>query len=123
MIRDMELIREIMLAIESQDSYEYWAEDLKISDNRDITQIKYHLQLLVDAGFIKATIEHDNGNSSPHILIDRMLSDGHNFLGNARNTPIWNKAMEIVREKGGSVSVGVLIQILSSIAKQHFGLS
>jgi hypothetical protein len=123
MKRDMKLIRELMLAIESHDGSNYWAEDLKITGDRDISEIKYHLQLLVDAGFISANIENDKGNDGPHILIDRILWSGHEFLDNAQNESIWGKTMEIVKEKGGSVSVGVLTQLLTRVASQHFGLS
>ncbi len=51
-----------------------------------------------------------------------MLWDGHEFLDNARNESIWKDAMKIVAEKGGSIAVGVLTQLLASIAKQQFGL-
>jgi Hypothetical protein (DUF2513) len=123
MKRDMELIRELMLAIDSrEDTSECWAEDLEIVGDRDIAQIKYHLQLLVDAGFLEANIEHDNGPNSPSILIIRMLWDGHEFLDNARNESIWREAMNKIAEKGGSVAVGVLIQVLAGVAKQQMGL-
>jgi hypothetical protein len=42
MKRDMKLIRKLMLVIESHDSFKYWAEDLEINGNRDISEIKYH---------------------------------------------------------------------------------
>jgi Hypothetical protein (DUF2513) len=122
MKRDMELIRELMLAIESRDDTEYWAENLEVSGDRDITEIKGHLELLVDAGFIEATVNYDNGSGSPYILIDKISWDGHEFLGNARNESVWKKAMLIVTEKGGGVSVGVLMQVLASVAKQYLGL-
>jgi hypothetical protein len=123
MKRDMELVRELMLAIESRNDTQYWAEDLEVSGDQDIAEIKGHLELLIDAGFIEATVNHDNGSGSPYILIDKISWNGHEFLGNARNEPIWKKAMSIVTEKGGSVSAGVLMQVLASAAKQHFGLS
>jgi Hypothetical protein (DUF2513) len=73
-----------MLAIESRDDTEYWAEDLEVSGDRDIAEIKGHLELLADAGFVEATVNHDNGSSSPYILIDKISWNGHEFLGNAR---------------------------------------
>jgi Hypothetical protein (DUF2513) len=121
MKRDMELIRELMLAIESRNDTQYWAEDLEVSGDRDITEIIGHLQILVDAKFIEATVASDDCGTS--IAIDRMLWNGHEFLDNARNESVWKKAMSIVTEKGGSVSAGVLMQVLASAAKQHFGLS
>ncbi len=123
MKRDMELIRELMMAIESrEDASECWAEDLEIAGDWNIAQIKYHLQLLVDAKFLEATIKHDNGPNT-YILIVRMLWEGHEFLDNARNESIWKEARKTIAEKGGSVAVGVLTQLLSSIAKQQMGLS
>ncbi len=122
MKRDMELIRELMLAIESRNDTEYWAEDLEVSGDRDIVEIKGHLQLLVDAGFIKATVNHDNGSGSPYILIDRMLHNGHEFIDNARNEPAWKGAMKQVQEKGGSISIAILTQILIAETKRLFGL-
>ena len=123
MKRDMELIRELMLSIELKDDSDYAAEELEIIGERDISEIKYHLQLLVDAEFIKAEVGHYNGNDSPVIVIDRMLWNGHEFLANAYNESVWKKAKAIVAEKGGTVSAGVLMQLLASIAKQQFGLS
>jgi len=123
MKRDMELIRELMLAIESQDGYEYWAEKLEISESWDISEIKYHLQLLNDAGCIKANIQHDNGSSNPYILIDRMSWNGHEFLDNTQNESVWKETVKIVKEKGGSMAIGVLTQVAAAVAKQHMGLS
>jgi Hypothetical protein (DUF2513) len=123
MKRDMELIRELMLAIESRDDTEYWVEDLEISGDRDIAEIKGHLQLLVDAGFIKATVNEDQGSRSPYILIDRMLHNGHEFLDNARNEPVWKGVMKQVQEKGGSISIAILTQLLIAETKRLLGLS
>jgi Hypothetical protein (DUF2513) len=120
MKRDMELIRELMLAIDSRDDNEYWAGDLEVSGDRNIDQINYHLQLLIDAGFIEAKVARDNDGIS--ITIDRMSWDGHEFLDNARNESVWKDTMKIVAEKGGSVAVGLLTQLLTSVAKQHLGL-
>jgi hypothetical protein len=123
MKRDMELIRALMLAIDSKDGYEFWAEELEVSGDWDITEIKYHLQLINDVGFISANIQYDNGDSSPHILIDRMSWNGHEFLDNTRNESVWKETVKVVKEKGGSMAIGILTQVAASLAKQHMGLS
>jgi Hypothetical protein (DUF2513) len=56
-------------------------------------------------------------------MIKRMTWKGHEFLDSARDESIWKETMGLVQEKGGSVAIGVLTQLLSSVAKQHFGLS
>lgn len=46
---------------------------------------------------------------------------GHDFIDTARDENQWKKAMTTVNEKG-AVTIGVLIQILSALMKQSFGL-
>lgn len=46
---------------------------------------------------------------------------GHDFLDAARNEKIWKKAMKTVGEKGGTVTLGVLTQLLSTLVKHEFG--
>jgi Hypothetical protein (DUF2513) len=120
MKRDMELIRELMLAIESQDS----------DDNTDLeptgydeSQIDYHLELLIEAQLVVGEVHHMMGGNRPVMRIERLSWEGHEFLDNARNEPIWKEAMKTIADKGGSTTVGVLTQLLASVAKQHFGLS
>ncbi len=57
------------------------------------------------------------------VAIDRLTMADHDFLEAAQNETVWQKAMTIVNEKGGAVTVGVLTQILSTLIKQSFGLS
>jgi Hypothetical protein (DUF2513) len=122
MKRDMELIRELMLAIESRDDTEYSAEKLKINGGKDITQIKYHLRLLADAGFIKVTITNEDCDDGIGIMIDRMLHNGHEFLDNARNESVWKNTMKQVMGKGEGISIALLTQLLIAATKQHFGI-
>jgi hypothetical protein len=120
MKRDMELIRELMLAIESQDGDEN--TDLEPA-GYDESQIDYHLELLIEAGLVVGEVHHMMGGNRPVMRIERLSWEGHEFLDNARNEPVWKETMKTVKEKGGSVAVGVLTQILASVAKQQFGLS
>jgi Hypothetical protein (DUF2513) len=120
MKRDMELVRELMLAIESQDGDN--DTDFELAGYNE-SQIDYHLELLIEAQFVVGEVHHLQGGYRPVIRIGRLSWEGHEFLDNACNEPVWKKAMSIITEKGGSVSVGVLMQVLASAAKQHFGLS
>ncbi len=47
---------------------------------------------------------------------------GHEFIDNARNEGVWKKAKTIVEEKLGTISVGVMTQLLNSLLKNQLGL-
>jgi hypothetical protein len=120
MKRDMELIRALMLSIESQDGDEN--TDLEPA-GYDESQIDYHLELLIEAQLVVGEVHHMMGGNRPVMRIERLSWEGHEFLDNARNEPVWKEAMKTIADKGGSTTVGVLTQLLASVAKQHFGLS
>lgn len=56
------------------------------------------------------------------VALDRLTMTGHDFLEAARNEKIWKKAMKTVGEKGGTVTLGVLTQLLGTLVKHEFGL-
>jgi Hypothetical protein (DUF2513) len=123
MKRDMELIRHLMLEVESQDSDFQYASLQKMGYTE--AQIDYHLQLLIEEGLIDGEVIplHGSPDISMTIVISKLSWKGHEFLDNARNESVWKETMKTVKEKGGSVAVGVLIQLLASEAKKHLGLS
>ncbi|MEO0011947.1 MAG: hypothetical protein RLZZ535_336, partial [Cyanobacteriota bacterium] len=89
----------------------------------DFAEVCEHILLLGDAGLTKVQELGRTYEGSAGVAIDRLTMNGHDFLEAAKNDTIWNKAMNTVKEKGGSVTLGVLTQLLSTLAKQHFGLS
>jgi hypothetical protein len=122
MKRDMELIRALLLAIEALDSQIAFKATLKLKVDSTRKDMIDHLKLMIKAGFLDAkSIETQAGTSD--IVIKGITNEGHNFLEDARNESIWKETMGLVQEKGGSVAIAVLTQLLSSVAKQHFGLS
>jgi hypothetical protein len=120
MKRDLELIRQLMLAIELKGD-DFNPENIEIN-GYDPSQINYHLQLLVEAELAVGKVLNFFNSDRPTITIKKLSWEGCNFLDDARNESVWQKTMEIVKDKGGSVSVGVLIQLLASVSKQLVGL-
>jgi hypothetical protein len=121
MKRDMELIRELMLAIESQDG-DFNYESVK-AIGYDEPQIEYHLDLLIKARLVVGEVHPLQGGFSPIFVVEKLSWDGHEFLDNARNESVWKDTMKQVKEKGGGISIALLTQLLISVTKQHFGLS
>jgi hypothetical protein len=116
MRRDMDLIRKIMLQIESDGNVlliEGYKKDL----------ILKHLELLEEAGLIKAYFIRTEEVGIVSAQGERLTWYGHEFLDAARNDTLWNKAKGIIGEKTGSVSFAILQILLIELSKSAMGLS
>jgi len=118
--RDMELIRKLVLALE--DTPTGYAPDYIEIDGYTPEQISYHAYLMDDAGLAEG-MRLDNMNSSgPETVLRNLTWAGHEFADAARDETRWKKAMGIVEEKGGSVTISVLTQLLTALMKGALGL-
>jgi len=113
MKRDMDLIRKILLKIEDI-PYPNISNEFTIQDYHE-DQISYHVMLLNEAGLIEAIdfSSHDGLSWIP----TRLTWEGHEFIEASRDESRWEKAINIVKEKGGGlvfdVLKGVLIQLMT----------
>lgn len=119
MKRDLELVRKILLTIE--DSPGGYAPDLKIDGYTD-SQIGYHAYLIIDAGLAHGSDISSMGRDSPEGMITNLNWAGHEFAEAARDDTRWKKAMNIVKDKSGSVTMDVLKELLTSLMKAAIGL-
>ncbi len=120
MKRDMGLIRKIALAIEDSPSG-YSPDDLAI-DGFTEEQVGYHAHLMIQAGLATGSDVTTMGSDSPEAMLTSLTWAGHEFVEMARDETRWKKAMGIVEEKGGSVTLSVLTQVLAELMKRAFGL-
>jgi Hypothetical protein (DUF2513) len=89
---------------------------------RSFEDVYEHVLLLRDYELAEVR-DPGRGLSGPSgVIIDRLTMAGHDFLDAARDETRWQKAMKTVNEKGGAVTIGVLIQLLSALTKQQFGM-
>lgn len=86
-------------------------------------EVVEHVLLLGDAGLAKVRDLGRTGDGPSGVAIDRLTMAGHDFLASARDDQRWEKAMTMVKDKGGAVTVSVLSQILAALLKQSFGLN
>jgi hypothetical protein len=119
MKRDLELIRKMVLAIE--DSPTAYAPRLEFDGYTD-AQVGYHAYLLIDAGFARGQDTTTFDSDGPEAIITSLTWDGHEFADAARDDSRWTKAMGLVQEKGGAVTIAVLTQVLVGLMKGAFGL-
>ena len=119
MKRDINLIRELLLQIESKDCRK--AENFDIPDC-DIQTINYHLILLKEANFIKAFFLQSDQSGIEDVIVHRLTWNGHEFLDAARNDTTWNNAKKALREKAITVTFDVLKLLLIEGVKAQIGL-
>ncbi len=120
MKRDMQLIRKMVLAAEdSPDGYA--PRPLRI-EGYSADVIGYHAHLMIEAGLARGAETTHLESSGPEAIITALTWDGHEFADAAQDETRWKKAMGIVKEKGGTVTIGVLTSVLTSLMKAAFGV-
>lgn len=93
MRRDMDLVRLILLEIESSENDEI--EDFNI-DGYDISSVKYNGELLLQAGLIDKFYEDKMGE----LVAGQLTWEGCDYLDKIRDNSIWKKTKDAIKEKG-----------------------
>jgi hypothetical protein len=121
MKRDMDLARKILLKIEESDDPE--SMDLSI-EGYTAKQINYNLELLHEAGLIKAKSVGGTGSSEDTIdwMIFGLTWNGHEFVEAAKDNTRWEQAKKTVIGKVGSYVFDSLLQSLLALARAQLGL-
>ncbi|HVN76941.1 MAG TPA: DUF2513 domain-containing protein [Thermoanaerobaculaceae bacterium] len=119
MKRDLDLIRKIVLAIEEAPTG--FAPTLSF-DGYTQAQIGYHAWLLIDAGYATGADMTNMGSEGPEAMLRSLTWAGHEFADAARDDSRWNKALGMVKEKTGTVTIDLLKQLLGTLMKAALGL-
>jgi hypothetical protein len=110
----------MVLAIE--DNPAGYAPDALAIDGYTQDQIDYHAYLLIDAGYAAGRDTGGLRSTGPQAVVTRLTWEGHEFAEAARDDSRWRQAMGVVKDKGGSITIDLLKQLLSSLMKSTFGL-
>jgi hypothetical protein len=115
MKRDMDLIRAILLSVETEEHG--FAPKIEIPDYTQ-EEIGYHAVLLGEAGLAVVSNITTFGAKSPQAMVIRLTWSGHEFLDAARDKTIWNQA----KDKIGSATIQVWMTVLCALALKKLGL-
>ena len=119
MKRDMDLVRQILFAIEKRSQEE---DDVEIIvDGYTTSEINYHLVILADAGLITAKYQKNLRDDYIWQSI-RLTWEGHEFLDAARDNTRWEKAKIVMTHMGG-FALDVMKQLLIQYIKQDLNLT
>ncbi|PHV63762.1 DUF2513 domain-containing protein [Cyanobacterium aponinum] len=112
MQRNIELIKQILLEIENQQTYDQ-PLDIKV-DGFDFYTINYHIKLLFEAKLIHIFGDEPTSYKGS---VDKYFPvcltwEGHEFLATTKNKTIWNKTVKFIEDKGLGMSFDILKGIL-----------
>ncbi|HEV2380838.1 MAG TPA: DUF2513 domain-containing protein [Terriglobia bacterium] len=124
MQRNMDLIRELLLKLESDQHLDgrKWVqyeapEELGITDH-SAEEVGYHLSLLIQEGFVRGSVRTDIEVIPP---VSMLTWQGHELLDNIRDAGIWGKTKE--RLKGlPSVAISIIGEVAKAEIKTRLGL-
>lgn len=122
MKRDLDLIRKIILAVEDLPTASALGQPLNLNGYSE-EQIGYHSFLIVDAGLAVGLDFSASGHSGPMWQIDHLTSAGHDFADAAREDSTWRKALAIVKDKAGGLTIDVVKDVLLMIIRSGAGLT
>ena len=109
----MDLIRLLLFQIEGEQE-----PDLSDYSNK---QIQYHQRLLIEADLVHGIAEEVLGGDF-FINITQPTWKGHEFIEAARNDSIWNKVKGRVSKLNTAMTLPILLELLTAIAKEQAGL-
>lgn len=112
MRRDMDLIRLLLLKLESleQETGDVCGYDYSTFDTEGYTseQVIYHLDLMLEAGLI----DQGGGASWDYFVFKRLTWAGHDLVDSIRDEEIWRKT-----KHGALAAGGWSLELLGDLAK------
>lgn len=128
MKRDMDLIRELLLRLESLPVRPggvvlISGRDQELAvEGRSPDEVDYHLSLIKEASFIECP---GSGSLDGRISFRRLTWHGHEFLDAIRDPEIWRKTKDSAK-KAGSTAIDFMWSVAKDIAKaelkRHIGI-
>jgi len=115
MVRDMELIRKIMLKLESGELYggvEGYTDDT----------VNYHKGLLVERGLVEGSLLYATGKDSSaniptNVFIKKLTWEGHDFIDGIRADTKWKTVKTFLTDAGKDIT----IETIGYAVKHLFG--
>ena len=121
MKRDLELSRELLLAMEESPS-ELSTNSLTERFEQPGEILAYHALLLEDAGLIHAAVTPKSRKVHPQAaVLLRLTHEGHEFIESVRSDTTWNNLKQYVTKKGLEVTLDTAVKALPGFIAAALG--
>lgn len=114
---DYDIIRHILLTIESSDSNRLSVKDF-CTEEYTPEIISYHILLLMDEEYIEA--QPLRAVRSQDFLIHRMTMKGHQYLDSVRDNQIWKETKSTIAKVTSSITLDLIKSVALGLAKKLF---
>ncbi len=114
MKRDMELVREVLIRVESGEIHLQNILEIKPYTEE---QVQYHIKYLYKAGYIEGATKDSRGvKTLRHISVHDLTEKGHDFLSATRDKKIWNQIKSKVLDKSASYTMELVFKLAVAYA-------
>lgn len=113
MNRDMDVIRQIVLAVRDSN------EPIAKVEGMEPAVFNYHAQLLDEAGLVKASLGSSDKRLPTVAMIFRLTWAGHDFADSITDDTLWQKAKDTVIKPTASWTFGILLEYLKVEIRSH----
>ncbi|WP_077310047.1 DUF2513 domain-containing protein [Terribacillus halophilus] len=120
MKRDMSIIRDLLLDIESEYTEGGFALEVTEEDDYTEEEMNYHLQLMKEAKLIKLETVLDEEEEEEELLIYGLTWDGHELLDSIREEAIWQQLLVKLKREKGSMPFSVLRKQAAKAAEAYY---
>jgi hypothetical protein len=113
MPRDMDLIRELMLRFEH--------DDTSVPDGSTKQEVAYHVKQMWKSGLIDAEVTEapSPGKRRPiDFIIHDITPAGHDFITAIRNERFWSKVKDEFRKKAAPATVELIVFVAKQLGRQ-----
>lgn len=124
MKRDLNLIRDILLAAEAaKPEQRIGLKDFEDSHPDKLEELSEHVQLLDRAGFLDVTVSKALGGRGPRVFfINRIEWAGYDYLDAVRDPGIWSKTEQQLKKVGGSATLEIVKAVAIKIISEALGV-
>lgn len=121
MKRNLDLLRDILLTVENHEPERLGAlQNISPKDfSGSEAQNYYHINMLVDAGFIKPAGKPLLAGT---YVVHGMTMQGHDFLDAIREQSVWNHTKKRIGEIGGW-TLDIVLAVAKEEIKRRLGLT
>jgi hypothetical protein len=119
MKRDLDLIRHILLTVESSSEIPVPIDKIATS-KYTIEEIAYNIVLLNDAGYVVLKNNPALSNPFEKFYIERMTMSGCDYLDNVRDPEIWAKTKQTISGVVKSAGLDLVKRIAAGLIRSAF---
>lgn len=120
MDRDMNAIRDIMIAVKNSN------KSISSVDGMPDETFKYNAALLIEAGLALGSSSQSTRSNTQvpaHAILSRLTWEGHDFIDSIKDETVWEKVKARILKPTGSWTFGILTELIKHELKNSLGLT